>query len=59
MKKGILGNIAVDLGGGIGVYGGENAFWTLLRHRKMTKKRPIYAHFYTTYDHFFTKTRRL
>jgi len=41
MKKGIWGNFGVDLGGGIGVYGGENAFWTLLHPRKMTKKRPI------------------
>jgi hypothetical protein len=38
------GNLVEFFGGswrGIGVYGGKNAFWTLLHHRKMTKKRPI------------------
>ena len=37
MEMGIWGNFGVDLGEGIGVYGGENALWTLLHHRKMTK----------------------
>jgi hypothetical protein len=36
--------------GGIGVYGGENGFWTLLHHRKTSKK----AHKSARFDHFCT-----
>jgi hypothetical protein len=38
------GNLVGFFGGswrGIGVYGGENGFWTLLNRRKTPKKRPI------------------
>jgi len=41
MKNGNLSEFPADPGEEIGVYGGENALWTLLHHRKMTKKRPI------------------
>jgi len=54
----------VDPGDGIGVYGGKNALWTLLHHRKMTKKRPIMRTFIqlltiflqkrAAFDHFLT-----
>jgi hypothetical protein len=41
MKDGNLVEFFGESWGGIGVYGGENVIWTLLNHRKMTKKRPI------------------
>jgi hypothetical protein len=41
MKNGNLGEIFGGFGWEIGVYGGKNAIWILLNHRKMTKKRPI------------------
>jgi hypothetical protein len=41
MKNGNLGEFPGETWVVIGVYGGENALWTLLHHRKMTKKRPI------------------
>jgi hypothetical protein len=41
MKNGNLVEFFGESYGGIGVYGGENGFWILLHHRKMTKKRPI------------------
>jgi hypothetical protein len=36
--------------GGIGIYGGENAIWTLLNRRKTSKKAQKSA----PYDHFYT-----
>jgi hypothetical protein len=41
MKNGNLVEFPGETWVEIGVYGGENGFWTLLNHRKMTKKRPI------------------
>jgi len=47
------GNLVEFFGGsweGIGVYGGENGFWTLLNRRKTPKKDELCAPF----DHFCT-----
>ncbi len=57
MKNGNLSEFSVDPGDGIGVYGGENAFWTLLHHRKMTKKRPIMRTFIQLLTTFIQQTR--
>jgi hypothetical protein len=39
VKSGNLGEFLGDAWVVIGVYGGKNAFWTLLHHRKTAKKR--------------------
>ncbi len=48
MKNGNLGEFLGGSWGGIGVYGGENALWTLLNLRKITKNDEKIAR----YDNF-------
>jgi len=57
MKNGNLGEIFGGSWGEIGVYGGENAFRTLLHHRKMTKKRLIMRTFIQLLTIFIQQTR--
>jgi hypothetical protein len=51
MKNGNLVEFFGGSWGGIGVYGGENAFWTLLNRRKTSKNDEKSAPF----DHFCTR----
>ena len=69
MKNGNLREIPGGFYGGIGVYGGKNAFWILLNRRKTPKKAQLCATFiqlltifiqqmrafWHTFDHFFTQ----
>jgi len=57
MKNGNLSEILGGPWGEIGVYGGENALWILLHHRKMTKKRPIMRTFIQLLTIFIQQTR--